>query len=165
VFWSDPAATFPTSAVCWNAGVECIGDPSAYDSCDPVNKDTSGNANVADADAVLHPLSRYRGKLDDIESDLQQLDPSAIVRVSLIAGAALDGSLSYVNVASTEPEYQNAFGIGPGCNDNDDDSAAVPPVRMRELATHTSGSIHSVCAKEYASALADIVDPFIAECE
>ena len=40
-------------------------------------------------------------------------------------------------------------------------SAAVPPVRMREVATHTDGSIHSVCAKEYASALADIVDAVV----
>lgn len=29
-FWSDPSEPYPTSAVCWNAGVECRGDPSGY---------------------------------------------------------------------------------------------------------------------------------------
>src|SRR5690606_13098988 len=30
-FWSDPDAPEPSSAVCWNAGVTCSGDPSGYD--------------------------------------------------------------------------------------------------------------------------------------
>jgi hypothetical protein len=163
-FWTDPAAEFPTSALCWNAGVVCTGDPSGYDSCEPVNKDIDGNLNVADADAVLHPLSRYFGLLDSIESQRQDRDPTARVRVSLISGAALDGSLIYAD--SPDPEFQDRFGIGPACTNGEDDenSEALPPVRMRDVSNHTAGSIHSSCANEYASALADIVEPFIAAC-
>ncbi|GAF87238.1 unnamed protein product, partial [marine sediment metagenome] len=74
VFWSDPASPFPTSAVCWNAGVTCTGDPSNYASCDPANKDVDGNQGVDDADAVLHPVSRYVGLLDALEQEKQSLN-------------------------------------------------------------------------------------------
>jgi hypothetical protein len=113
VFWSDPAAEFPTSAVCWNAGVSCSGDPSNYDSCDPVNKDVNGNEGVDDAEAVLHPISRYLDHLAEVQEQIREIDPSGAVRVWLIAGVAADGSVHYAEVGETDPEYQNNFGIGP----------------------------------------------------
>jgi hypothetical protein len=168
-FWSDPAAMFPTSAVCWNAGVSCMGDPSDYDSCDPINKDVNGNEGVEDGAAVLHPLSRYLGRLDAIESKIRELDPSGAVRVSLIAGVASDGSVHYADVDQTDPEYQDWFGIGPGCTappplGSVEPITAVPPARMLDIATQTHGTMRSVCDDEYGTALAAMVAPFIAEC-
>src|SRR5690606_18273285 len=73
VFWSDPTLLTPTSAVCWNAGVQCSGDPSGYESCEPVNKDVNGNITDVESDAVLHPMSRYVGLLAGIEAEKQQI--------------------------------------------------------------------------------------------
>jgi hypothetical protein len=169
VFWTDPSAAFPTSAVCWNAGVGCVGDPNHYDNCDPVNKDVNGNEGVVDDVAVLHPLSRYLDHLGALEAQIREIDPGGAVRVSLIAGVGSDGSVHYAEVGSTDPEYQDSFGIGPGCEvpppmGATEPSRAVPPVRMRDVATQTGGIMRSICADEYASALADIVAPFIAGC-
>jgi hypothetical protein len=159
-FWSDPMADFPTSAICWNAGVVCTGDPSNYDSCDPVNKDVDGNSGVADAEAVLHPLARYLGVLEGIEDQLQAFDPSATVRLSIIGGVGLDGSLSYAH--AVDPEFQDSYGIGPGCTSGDING--LPPVRMRDVSATTGGTASSVCADEYASALTEIVAPFVGAC-
>jgi hypothetical protein len=98
VFWSDPSASVPTSAVCWNAGVECIGDPSSYTSCDPVNKDTNGNSGVADADAVLHPMSRYYGLLDDLEQQKQEYNANPEIIVALIGGVDASGNVVYADL-------------------------------------------------------------------
>jgi hypothetical protein len=160
-FWSDPASPFPTSAVCWNAGVECIGDPSAYDSCDPTNKDVDGNLGVADADAVLRPLSRYLDLLEGLEIQLQALDPNATVRVSILGGVGLDGTPTYA-AALNDPDFQTSFGIGPGCTSPGING--LPPVRMRHVSAQTGGTSRSVCADEYASALTEIVEPFIGAC-
>ncbi|RMG93741.1 MAG: VWA domain-containing protein, partial [Deltaproteobacteria bacterium] len=75
VFWSDPNSNFPTSAVCWNAGVKCEGGPGTYTSCDPVNKDVDGNEGVPDDQAVLFPLSKYIDLLQTIENDKQSRVP------------------------------------------------------------------------------------------
>jgi len=166
-FWSDPEAAFPSSAVCWNAGVACEGDPSAYDSCEPANYDLTG-AGASDADAVLHPLPRYAGLLDGLEDEKQQLNPDQQLIVSVIAGVeggGADWSVSYADAA--DPEHQLAYGIGPGCVDPNGDPA-VPPVRMRALAESCAfggqpAALHSVCADDYSAALADLGERIAAQ--
>jgi hypothetical protein len=159
VFWSDPGASTPTSAVCWNAGVTCSGDPSGYDSCDATNKDIDGNEGVADADAVLHPMSRYAGLLDELG---QQSGADPVVAV--IGGAESGGGVFYSDVTNTDPAYQEAFGIGPGCemvnpfedpNDPDDDLiSAVPPARMRALAEASdNGGLYTICDTSLTSTM------------
>ncbi|MCA9700860.1 MAG: hypothetical protein KC431_25260, partial [Myxococcales bacterium] len=59
VFWSDPNTIGPSSALCWNAGVVCDGDPSAYD-CHAADYDVSGQLTDDSDDAVLHPLALHR---------------------------------------------------------------------------------------------------------
>ena len=163
-FWSDPTSNFPTSAVCWNAGVECVGDPSNYDSCDPVNKDEAGNIGVDDASAVLHPINRYRGLLNGLELDKQALNADQEVIVGLIGGVSEDGMPFYADVTDTDPAFQDTFGIGPGCeapppNPGDDPVQAVPPVRIRALVDEfTEGNMFSICNPDYSDALAAIAE-------
>ena len=165
VFWSDPEAAFPTSAVCWNAGVDCEGDPSNYDSCSAVNKDVNGSSGVGDNDAVLHPMSRYIGLLDGIEKEKQELNAEQEVIVALIGGvSAADGTPFYSDVTGTDPVFQNSFGIGPGCqavnpNNPDEPVQAVPPVRLRDLVEEfTPGNMFSICQDDYSTAMEEIAE-------
>ncbi|MFV8756019.1 vWA domain-containing protein [Nannocystaceae bacterium ST9] len=161
VFWSDPSASFPTSAVCWNAGVECFGDPSGYDDCVSANKDVEGNLDVTDADAVLHPVHRYLDRLQGIENAKKEINPDQEIIVALIGGVANDGSTFYADVTATDPEFQDSFGIGPGCT-APGGVTAVPPVRERELTeAFTPGNMFSVCNANYTPALQAIADKLI----
>jgi hypothetical protein len=164
VFWSDPAAAFPTSAVCWNAGVECYGDPSGYDSCDPVDKDVFGNVTENSPQAVLHPMKRYIDLLNEIEYDKQSLNPSQEVIVALIGGVDATGQPVYAVGDDIDPVFLDDFGIGPGCEapnplNPDQPIRAVPPVRLRELTEEfTPDNMFSVCEPDYSPALAAIAD-------
>jgi hypothetical protein len=156
-FWSDPQANFPTSAVCWNAGVQCSGDPSGYDACDPVNKDVNGTLDVGDDQAVLYPVSRYINLLEQVEQQKQALDANQELIVSLIAGVDNAGQPHYAN--ASDPEFQNNFGIGPGCEapnplDPNEPIQAVPPVRLRDVTNaFTPDNMFSICEQDYSPAL------------
>jgi hypothetical protein len=155
VFWSNPNAAFPTSAVCWNAGVDCEGDPSNYTSCDPMNKGIEGWLNVSDEEAVLHPVARYTERF-----------ATAGAIVFAIDGVMEDGWIFYADVTDSDPAYQEAFGIGPGCT-APGGVTAVPPVRMRVVAeTNAPGSeakLYSVCGSNYGPAFADIGQTIVAQ--
>jgi hypothetical protein len=149
VFWSDPNDSFPTSAVCWNAGVDCIGDPSGYDTCEPMNKDIFGVANASDEDAVLHPVARYNDRFGELGAIVFAID-----------GVGEDGEVFYADIGDVDPEFQDSFGIGPGCT-APGGVTAVPPVRMRVVAEANApnGSdrkLYSVCGSNYGPAFADI---------
>src|SRR5690606_16696878 len=162
-FWSDPSSPYPTSALCWNAGVMCMGPGSGYVTCDPQNYDVDGNPTGNPDDAVLHPISRYINDLDQLRQQREQINPGARVRFAVIGGARLDGTVHYAD--SPDPGFQNSFGIGPGCEDpNSPEVLAVPPVRMRQVALQSDGSLGSICAPDYSPFLADLVESFVAEC-
>jgi hypothetical protein len=170
VFWNDPEDSFPHSALCWNAGVECTGDPSGYDDCVAANKDVDG-APTTDADAVLYPVSRYQTVLTKIEAHKRAVsnDPSLDVAMLAITGVGLDGTIPYAEVGETDPEYQYEYGIGPGCSDPDNPwdstAAAVPPVRIRELAEQvTSMPLASICASSFDAYMLDVLDHFVGGC-
>src|SRR5690606_29867594 len=97
VFWSDPTLSYPTSAVCWNAGVECYGDPSSYETCDPVDKDVNGFVTNDPAAAVLHPMSRYFNLLQGFEDDKQSLNADQEIIVALIGGVNSTGEPYYAD--------------------------------------------------------------------
>jgi hypothetical protein len=166
VFWSDPTLAYPTSALCWNAGVSCSGDPSGYDSCDSINKDVFGNEGVADEDAVLHPMSRYLGLLERLEAE-KWLRTDAEIIVGLIGGVGSVGAPIYRDVSDQDPAFQASFGIGPGCQAIDPHHSglktiqAVPPVRLRELVdAFTPGNMFSICESDYTGALEAIAKTF-----
>jgi len=158
VFWSDPMAASPTSAVCWNAGVACDG----MGNCDPVNLDASGaevtEAN-ADDDAVLRPIDRYTQIVQELENNKQIITPEQQVLVALIGGVNSDGTATYAP-SLMEPEFQSDFGIGPGCSSAA--GKAVPPVRMRAFAeafkVGDARNMFSICDADYSPALEAIAE-------
>jgi hypothetical protein len=154
-FWSDPSAVAPSSALCWNAGVECYGEPGHYETCEPVDLDIDGQL-AAPGESVLHSLDRYRDLLAGLESAKRQLDPDSEVILALIGGVAADGSVDYAD--AIDPEFQDRFGIGPGCTGPLGETA-IPPVRIRALVDEfTHGNLHSICAPDYSGALEAIAE-------
>jgi hypothetical protein len=167
VFW-EPEPTgvtptgFPSSAVCWNAGVACTGGPGAYDECHAENYDLDGNVGAADDAAVLHPLSRYIGFMEDLEDQKRDFTPNAEVLVALIAGvpAGYETEQAELVYADATGQEQHDFGIGAGCVNGE--LHARPPVRERELAEafEVGGqrNVYSICANDFAPALDSIAD-------
>ncbi|MCX4240818.1 vWA domain-containing protein [Paraliomyxa miuraensis] len=136
VFWSDPDAAAPTSAVCWNAGVTCSGG-----SCTATNLDEDGNevpAANADDDAVLQPIHRYADQL--------QATGAFIMGIN---GVNSDGSVTYQE-SLMDPQFQSDFGIGPGCESSA--GRAVPPVRAHEIigAISGPGNEYSICSGDFS---------------
>ena len=159
-FWSDPTATTPTSAVCWNAGVACEGSD-----CQAVNLDASGAEvpdSAADDDAVLRPVSRYTEIVQELEDKKREFDATQEVLVALIGGVNSDGSVTYQDTLS-DPQFQADFGIGPGCAS--EAGKAVPPVRMREFteafAVGEAQNRFSICDQDYSAALGAIARDLI----
>jgi hypothetical protein len=160
LFWSDPSLPAPTSAVCWNAGIQCTGSPDGYDECHSVDLDTSGNdvpEGLATSLAVMRPVSRYVDFLAELEQERQALNSFAGVYVAVIAGTRADGSVSYSGVG--DATFLRDFGIDPGCESVS--GRAVPPVRLREVAeAFTAGgarNLFSVCDDDYNPAIVEIV--------
>lgn len=140
VFWSDPDAPAPSSAVCWHAGVACQGS-GTYDSCTSVDLDVNANAAATDEDAVLYPIGRYVDELGGRGAFVMAID-----------GVGADGSVTYADSLS-DPEFQSDFGIGPGCESAA--GRAVPPVRMHEVIEAVSGPGYesSICAGGFSDGL------------
>jgi hypothetical protein len=163
LFWSDQDAAAPTSAVCWNAGVTCVGDPSGYDSCEAINKDLAGNEGVAGADAVLHPLSRYVELFDALMVDKRALDPGQRPLIGIVAGVNAIGNPLFADVGDSDPAFQQTFGIGPSCKANTSDPdrpiRATPPVRLLAMQTVlVPGGMFSVCQSDWTPVLEILAD-------
>ena len=117
-----------------------------------------GNEDVSDADAVLHPLSRYIEQVRGLEIAKQDLNATQEVIVGLIGGVGTDGSAHYAEDLGN-PEYMADFGIGPGCQSGGGAQTAVPPVRMKEFTeAFTLDNMHSVCEDDYTDALETIAE-------
>ncbi|HWB81787.1 MAG TPA: VWA domain-containing protein, partial [Nannocystaceae bacterium] len=161
VFWSDPDASAPTSAVCWNAGVACTG-AGPYDECHAQDKGVDGGEATTDIDAVLQPVSRYVDFLAQLEADKQALDPAARVLVAVIGGVppGYDKGVDIPYAPASDPETQRNFGIGPACTKADGIGIAVPAVREREVAeaftSDGSRNLWSVCDPSLDGALAGV---------
>lgn len=166
VFWEDPQAAAPTSAMCWRAGVRCVGAGPTFETCVAENWDEQGNPGASDDDAVLQPVSQYVAFLNQIEGEKQLFNVDAQVLTALITGVPIgyeDFSSEIEYAEALDPGFQSAFGIGPGCiagPANDPSATAVPPVREREwaevFATGEGRNLYSVCESSYAATLASI---------
>ena len=172
VFWNSPDDPAPTSSLCWHAGVACSGS-SPYSECHAENFALTGQPGASDAGAALLPTRKYVDYVKMIEKARQNFDPNLRVKVSLITGVPVgyDGlSAELVYADAADPDYQEIFGIGPGCVVGDPqapDAAAVPPVREREFAEAFTlepaahRNLYSICAKDYAGALTAIATEIV----
>ena len=160
VFWSDPEAPAPSSAVCWNAGVACTG-AGTYEECHSVDLGVDGNevSGNPDDEAVLRPLSRYTSFVQEFENSKQRITPDQEVLVAVIGGVNSDGTITYQD-ALTDPEFQSDFGVGPGCSSTA--GKAVPPVRLAEFAREFQvggqRNMFSICESDYSPALEAIAE-------
>jgi hypothetical protein len=170
--------TNATSAVCWNAGVNC-GAPDSngvYADCETIDT------------GVLHPIDRY---LDYLEEEVIGGQGKDVVMLGIlgvpsvtqhnhlppfqpIAGGVWE--LSYRNwvdgpwplgdiieEGETAATKEFEFGIGPGCTGLDGmggvTGQAIPPVRVKEVCQGLDQDdqirccIESVCDTDFSSAL------------
>ena len=166
-FWSLPGVQqSPSSAVCWNAGVDCNFALDS-DQCTSANKDVDGNPTTDPDDAALYPLARFRSQLEALRED--KLPAGAEVFVFGIVGVPENypqlGVMSYTEGpdANSPESFQARFGIGQGCSSQV--SEAVPPVRIRELVEDSAwgelGKLYSVCSTDYSPALADMASTIV----
>lgn len=153
-FWSNPSESFPTSAVCWNAGVKCSGDATGY-TCESADKRADGSDATDPQEAVLRPVDDY---VDLVYSIIDQSgDATRKVHVALLGGVptnVADVGIPYAD--SSDPEFQKDFGIGAGCTGNAGGATqtAVPPVRLRDFArAFADDQIFSVCDADYTASL------------
>ena len=159
-FWSMPdQQSSPTSAVCWNAAVECQGDPSGYDSCVPANKAVDGSP-ATDDNAVMRPLSRYRDLFDELRNGKVG---GGEVYVFGLLGVPTDyqspADINYAQGPDADEafSFQTLFGTAPGCAS--EVTEAVPPVRMLSLieeTPHAGPGVYSICANDYADYFGDM---------
>ncbi|MDC0719881.1 vWA domain-containing protein [Nannocystis bainbridge] len=169
-FWEDPDRPDATSAVCFNAGVKCDGAGPTFARCESANYGIDGSVDVADADAVLQPLSKYINFVQNLETQKQTFDLNQEVLVALIAGVPPgyeDGDKDIVYEDDPDPDQQDLFGIGKGCTlpnmmDPDAPQTALPPVREREFAeafqVGDDRNLFSICQDDYSGALKAIAN-------
>ena len=173
--------TQATSAVCWNAGVDC-GAPDAngvYADCSSIDT------------GVLHPLSRYLNYLQNelIAKENKEVIMLGILGVPLvtahnpnppfepIAGGVedlvyrqwKDGTYPAGDILpgdnSTAAKKEFEFGIGPGCIGENGmggfTGQAIPPVRIKEVCEALNDEanekirccIESVCDTDFSDAI------------
>jgi len=168
VFWEDPEPP-ATSAVCWNAGVQCEGTGPTYPRCWATNKDIDGNVDATDDKAVLTPISKYVNFVQNIETKKRDFDTTQEVLVALIAGVPpnYDQGQEIVYADDANETEQNLFGIGKGCSlpnmmDPTKPQTAIPPVREREFAeafeVGEDRNLFSICQNDYSKALEAIAN-------
>jgi hypothetical protein len=162
VFWSDPDADQPTSAVCFNAGMQCSGGPARYDDCWPVHRDVNGQLTDPEH-AVLEPVQRYgtffRGlQQAKYEQGNDPWLPQIWFRV--LGGVGSSGDEVYQN--ALDPLTQDAFGIGPGCSSANGE--AYPPSRLAAVAEGLTPpgvqALYSTCDRDWSRAAACVPAPF-----
>ncbi len=163
VYWNDPADPAPTSAVCWRAGVHCVGDGPSYSSCAAADMGLDGSPSDA-AGAVLRPVADYAALLSSLQASKVG---DAKVYLRAIAGVPVgfeSGDAQLVFEDGADPDYLFSFGIGPGCVLPDGQGGfttqGVPPLRILD-AQQLLGApvVHSVCQEDYGGALAAIATP------
>lgn len=165
----------PSSAICWNAGVDCSGpDVNGEYDCSPA------------AGGPLHPVQRYTGRLIDElrETEGKDIVMLGIVGVPSVTAHAPDspfeaeaGGVADLVYRDWEPadilpsellegvtaaDHQFEFGIGPGCTRTEGGEAqAIPPSRLQAVCesldegperTDLRCCLESVCDDDYSGA-------------
>jgi hypothetical protein len=148
VFWSDHDAAAPTSAVQWNAGVQCTGGPGVYDECHATNRGIDGAYDVPDADAVLVPIDVYRDFFAQLLAEKRALADASVFLFGVVGVPPGYPANPLQFADAVDPDEQRDFGIGAGCTS--DFGTARPPVRERELIESfryqgMASNVYSIC--------------------
>lgn len=160
-----------SSAQCWAYGVRCEEGPEVgvYTTCSPADVGVDGELTEPE-EAVLQPLSRYVDLLEEFQGTRSRStmphEPGLLV--GIIGGVPTDvregADIPYVDDVD-DPQFQEEYGIGPGCES--EVVKAVPPVRLRDLAAafpvRDRPELHSICSEDHArtfEAIADTVETF-----
>ncbi|MCY1066078.1 hypothetical protein OV090_14965 [Nannocystis sp. RBIL2] len=154
-FWHDPDAVAPTSAVCFNAGVKCIGAGPTYTSCEAQDFASDGSPAASPEQAVLHPVSKYIQILQDIQASKTG---GATVRLFAVTGVPVGfetGNVPLTYADDPDPAQQELFGIGPGCvSPTDETVIAIPPTRLLNVAEALgTPQFFSICEGSYDAAM------------
>jgi hypothetical protein len=168
----------PSSAVCWNAGVDCDGPDGngVFTNCESTN------------DSVMQPTSRYT---DYLVGYLQQQENKEVIMLGIlgippvlrdgdgeVVGGGVDdlvyrewkdGEFPAGDILPEDWPEENAahkewaFGIGPGCTGEDGmggfTGQAIPPVRVKEVceALDYENSVRccmeSICDSDFSAAI------------
>ena len=169
VFWSDPDASAPTSAVCWNAGVECQGSGQPYDECHAANKSAAG-AGVPDDAAVLEPLDRYIDAFADLLARKRAMADASVFLYGVLGVPSGYPANPLVFESSSDPLLQIEFGIAPGCQGPT--GSAVPPVRELgvieafQYANLAGPQVFSICDPAFGGVYSQLIaqiTPFVGE--
>lgn len=165
VFWSDPDASAPTPAVCWNAAARCEGGEAQvdgtvrFDSCVAVDRAADG-AETTPENAVLHPISRYVSAFDELRA--AKRGAGAEVRVHAITGVDISAPGAPLPWrTSADPEQALRDGIAPACEDGDGVGFGTPALRLRDVVQAQEDDVQaltSVCADDYSEAFDGVVD-------
>jgi hypothetical protein len=181
-YWEvDPETgtkTQATSAVCWNAGVQCTGPDvnGVYSECHSVDN------------GVLQPLTRYLNYLQDDLIDNQNKEvimlgilgvppvtahnpnppyqPTAGGVMDLVYRDWVDGAYPGGDILPGDDNAatkQFQFGVGPGCTGENGmggfTGQAIPPVRVKEVCEALNEGdkirccIESVCDTDFSGAI------------
>lgn len=155
--WPDPSQQQAPSAVCWNAGVSCQTMPDGRIDCEPADLDTEGQP-AAEGQSVLHPLSRYLERLEQLDAIKRQRlgDDRRQILLSVIAGVPSGYAGEPIDYGPGDDAwFRDFFGVGAGCSSGNGE--AVPPVRLRSLVESFSEdpatNLFSICEGDYRPAL------------
>jgi hypothetical protein len=172
VFWApEPAGVSPTgrptSAVCWNAGVECSGGPGTYDECHAANKSIDGIVGVPDEAAVLHSVDRYRDFLLQLQQAKRASSNASVFLFGIVGVPVGWPATPLVFADAVDEQRQYDFGIGPGCT-SEGGTSANPPMRLLELSESFDNPINtnlfSICG-DIPSSIDPILQSVLAHVE
>lgn len=179
-FWNlhpDLGTKRPSSAICWNAGVDCQG---------PNGKDEF--INCESTPGPLVPVARYTDYFDDLLGEGKQIMMLGILGVPEVTAhdteppyLPIEGGIEEVTYrlwrdgphpdgdllpGSPSAEILSfIYGVGPGCTGGNAQSGftgqALPPVRIKEVCQSLDGPhrdsvrccIESICDDDFSSAV------------
>jgi hypothetical protein len=151
IFWPDPQAAAPTSAVCINAGLECD-----EQGCALTDHALDGSPTDDPTKAVLTPTSRLQ---DAFAAAGEFEEPPYVPVIASIGGYTSNNQLFYTppgpDLSDEEQLYFDGFGVLPGCIAAAPEPA--PPLRAgpggRLAQVSTPDNVFSICALDWSPAL------------
>lgn len=184
-YWNerDGVGKVPSSAICWNAGIEC----------DPPNSMGEYEDCASNGEGVLQPVDRYTDYLVDTlglgqAKEVVMLSilgvPPVVREDGDVVGGGVDdlvyrdwidgmfpddGDILPEDWPDDDAAYKQwLFGIGPGCTEYDEmtefSGQGIPPVRIKEVCQALDSDdkvrccIESVCESDFGPALKCLTD-------